>query len=158
MPAIELTPAQRKDLRGQAHHLDPVVMIGGDGLTPAVEREVDGALNAHGLIKVRMFSDDRAGREAMLEQLAQSLGAAAVQHIGKLLVLWRPPAEKEKARSGQRQPGPRIVRLVKPSKHPARAPLSRKVKVLGNQRVTSGGLIKRARPKSAASSKKRAAQ
>ena len=156
MPAIELTPAQRKDLRGQAHHLDPVVMIGGDGLTPAVEREVDGALNAHGLIKVRMFSDDRAGREAMLEQLAQSLGAAAVQHIGKLLVLWRPPADKARAEREDRKPGPRTVKLVKPSKHPARAPTARKVKVLGNQRVTAGGLIKRARP-APRSAKKKAA-
>ena len=66
MTAIALTPAQRKEHRAGAHHLEPVVMIGADGLTPAVEREVDGALKAHGLIKVRVFSDDRAAREAML--------------------------------------------------------------------------------------------
>lgn len=157
MPAIELSPAQRKDLRGQAHHLDPVVMIGGDGLTPAVEREVDAALAAHGLIKVRVFSDDRAAREAALQHLSHALGAAPVQHIGKLLVLWRPPAEKDKTVREDRKPGPRVVKIVKPSKHPARAPVARKVRVMGNERVTAGGLIKRARTRSAASTKKRAA-
>lgn len=120
-------------------------MIGGDGLTPAVEREVDGALRAHGLVKVRVFSDDRQQRESMLATLAERLAAAPVQHIGKLLVLWRPPVDKpETAREG-RGAGPRVVKIVKPSKHPARAPVSRSVKVLGNQRVTAGGLIKRAR-------------
>ena len=63
MAAIELTIAERKQHRADAHHLDPVVLIGSDGLTPAVRREVDAALNAHGLIKVRVFGDDRAERE-----------------------------------------------------------------------------------------------
>ena len=66
MPAISLTSHQRKEKRSEAHHLDPVVLIGGDGLTPAVIRETDAALNAHGLIKVRVFSDERASRELML--------------------------------------------------------------------------------------------
>lgn len=157
MPAIELTPAQRKDLRGQAHHLDPVVMIGGDGLTPAVEREVDGALNAHGLIKVRMFSDDRAGREAMLEQLAQSLGAAAVQHIGKLLVLWRPIPPKEKAEREDRGAGPKVVKVLKFSKSGNHRPQVKKVKVLGNQRLAAGGELKRARKRVTSIKKKLAA-
>jgi len=65
MPAITLTPAQRKAHRADAHHLDPVVMIGGEGLTPAVVKETDAALKAHGLIKVRVFSDERDSREAM---------------------------------------------------------------------------------------------
>jgi RNA-binding protein len=145
MPAIELTPAERKDKRGQAHHLDPVVMIGADGLTAAVEREIDVALKVHGLIKVRMFSDDRGQREAALTSLADKLAAAPVQHIGKLLVLWRPPVEKEKTERQGRKPGPRTVKIVKPSKHPARAPQSKQVRVLGNERVTAAGLIKRAR-------------
>ena len=156
MPALELTPAERKDMRGQAHHLDPVVMIGADGLTPAVQREVDAALKAHGLIKVRMASDDRSSREAALAQLSDALDAAPVQHIGKLLVLWRPPAAKEKVRAEDRKPGPRVVKIVKPSKHPARAPVARKVKVMGNERVTAGGLIKRARTRAGSSPKKRA--
>ena len=90
MPQIQLTPAQRKEHRAMAHHLDPVVMVGGDGLTPAVKKEIQNALNAHGLIKVRVFSDDRMARETMLQTLAEDLNAAPIQHIGKLLVLWRP--------------------------------------------------------------------
>ena len=69
MTAINLTPAQRKDKRADAHHLDPVVMVGSDGLTPAVQKEIDAALNAHGLIKVRVFSDERATREAIFATL-----------------------------------------------------------------------------------------
>ncbi|RYH36257.1 MAG: YhbY family RNA-binding protein, partial [Alcaligenaceae bacterium] len=90
MPLIQLTPAERREHRAQAHHLDPVVLIGGDGLTPAVQKEVNAALNAHGLIKVRVFSDDRVAREQVYQQLANDLNAAPIQHIGKLLVLWRP--------------------------------------------------------------------
>ncbi|MDO9291652.1 MAG: YhbY family RNA-binding protein, partial [Hydrogenophaga sp.] len=96
MPQITLTPAQRKVHRADAHHLDPVVLVGGDGLSPSVKKEIDNALKAHGLIKVRVFSDDRAARELMLKTLADELDAAPIQHIGKLLVLWRPMPEKEK--------------------------------------------------------------
>src|SRR5215203_5228170 len=67
MPQIQLTIAERKARRAEAHHLDPVVMIGNDGLTPAVKKEADAALKAHGLIKIRVFSDDRSAREAMLQ-------------------------------------------------------------------------------------------
>jgi RNA-binding protein YhbY len=77
MTAIQLTPAERKEHRSSAHHLDPVVMIGGDGLTPAVRKEVDQALKAHGLIKVRVFSDDRAAREAMLADAGRHAGRRA---------------------------------------------------------------------------------
>ena len=70
MSAIQLTPAQRKIHRAEAHHLDPVVMIGNDGLTPAVIKEAEMALNAHGLIKIRVLGDDRRAREAMFVALA----------------------------------------------------------------------------------------
>ena len=109
MPQIQLTPAERKAHRAEAHHLDPVVMIGGDGLTPAVRKEADLALNAHGLIKIRVLGDDRAAREAIFQQLADELNAAPIQHIGKLLVLWRPIPAKEKAVDEDRMPGPRAM-------------------------------------------------
>ena len=157
MPAIELTPAERKEKRGEAHHLDPVVMIGADGLTPAVLKETEAALKAHGLIKVRMLSDDRAAREATLATLAEQLGAAAVQHIGKLLVLWRPIPEKAAVAKDDRKPGPRTVKLVSFSKSGNHRPTVKKVKVFGNQRVTAGGQIKRAKAR-AASVKKKAQQ
>jgi len=145
MPQINLTPAQRKDKRADAHHLDPVVMIGADGLTAAVIKETDAALKAHGLIKVRVFGDDRAAREAMLNTLCDQLDAAPIQHIGKLLVIWRPIPEKVKSERDDAQPGPRVVKIVKFSKSGNHRPQVSKVKVMGNERVTQGGEIKRAK-------------
>ena len=145
MPQITLTTAQRKVHRADAHHLDPVVLVGGDGLSPAVKKEIDAALNAHGLIKVRVFSDDRAAREGMLHTLTDELSAAPIQHIGKLLVLWRPMPEKEKAVDEERMPGPRDVKVLKFSKRGGQRPEMKVVRVLGNQRLTSGGQIKRAK-------------
>lgn len=157
MPAIQLTPAQRKEKRGEAHHLDPVVLIGADGLTAPVLKEADAALKAHGLIKVRMFSDDRSQREAALAAMADQLNAAPVQHIGKLLVLWRPiPAKAKAERDDERMAGPRTVKIVKFSRSANHRPQVKKVKVLGNQRVTAGGSIKRARVVKSTSVKKKA--
>ena len=156
MPAIVLTPAQRKEHRAAAHHLDPVVMIGADGLTDAVAKEADAALKAHGLIKVRVFSDDRAAREALLGELAGRLNAAPIQHIGKLLVLWRPiPMKAAPEAEADRGAGPRVVKLVKFSKSGNHRATVKKVKVLGNERVTAGGLIKRAKPRAAGGVKKK---
>ena len=157
MPAIQLTPAQRKDKRADAHHLDPVVLIGAEGLTPAVRKEVDAALNAHGLIKVRVFSDERETREALLATLADELGAAAIQHIGKLLVLWRPIPPKEKVEREGAKPAPKLVKIVKFSKSGNHRPQVKKVRVLGNQRVTPGGNIRRAKKPRTTSVKKTAA-
>jgi putative YhbY family RNA-binding protein len=145
MPAIELTPAQRKEKRAEAHHLVPVVMIGGDGLTASVLKETDSALNAHGLIKVRVFSDDRVEREAIFARLSNELNAAPIQHIGKLLVFWRPIPPKEKAERDDRKPGPKVVKILKFSKSGNHRPQVKKIKVLGNQRVAAGGQIKRAK-------------
>lgn len=148
MPAIELTTAERRALRADAHHLDPVVMIGGDGLTPAVVKETDSALKAHGLIKVRVLGDDRAVREEIFAQLCDQLNAAPIQHIGKLLVIWRPVPEKDAGQDADSKRGgaaPREVKILKFSKSGTRRPEVKKVTVLGNQRVTPGGLIKRAK-------------
>ena len=155
MAAIQLTPAQRKEHRAEAHHLDPVVMIGSEGLTPAVLKEIDSALNAHGLIKVRVFSDDRAARELMYQELAADLNAAPVQHIGKLLVLWRPMPEKERAVNEDRMAGPKDVKVMKYSKRGGQRPEIKTLRVLGNQRLTAGGQVKRAKPKRQVSVKKR---
>ena len=154
MTAIALTPAQRKTLRSQAHHLDPVVLIGADGLTPAVLKETDAALKAHGLIKVRMFADDRSAREEALGRLAAELGAAPVQHIGKLLVLWRPRPEVHASENDPARPAPRMVKILKFSKSGNHRPQIKKVTVYGNQRVTSGGSIKRAKPRTTSVKKK----
>lgn len=86
----QLTPAQRKYLKSLAHPLKPVVMIGSGGLSEAVIAEADRALAAHELIKARVLNDDRTEREGWLSALCLALDAAPVQHIGKLLVLYRP--------------------------------------------------------------------
>ena len=148
MPKIELTPTQRKAHRAEAHHLDPVVMIGGDGLTPAVHKEADQALNAHGLIKIRVLEGDRAARDAMFQQLADELNAAPIQHIGKLLVLWRPKPAKDRGTPDEdRMAGPKDVKVLKYSKRGGQRPEVRVVRVLGNQRLTTGGKVKKSAPK-----------
>jgi putative YhbY family RNA-binding protein len=150
---IELTPAQRKEHRAAAHHLDPVVMIGNDGLSAAVKKETDAALRSHGLIKVRVLSDDRHARQAMLETLVEELDAAPIQHIGKLLVLWRPIPPKEKKIDEERRAGPREVKVLKATR-PGQRPEVKVLKVLGNQRLTPGGKVKRAKKPAQRSIKK----
>ena len=159
MSAIELTPAERKVHKAAAHHLAPVVHIGAEGLTPAVTKEADGALKAHGLIKIRVLSDDREARADMLATLADRLGAAPIQHIGKLLVLWRPQPAKDKERTidEDRMPGPRDVKVLKYSKRAGQRPEVKQLRVLGNQRLTPGGQIKRAKKPKLKSVKKRQA-
>lgn len=84
-----LLPAFRRQLRAHAHALHPVVSIGHHGLTPPVLHEIDVALTAHELIKVRVASDERDERDALLERICAQLDCAPVQQIGKLFVLWR---------------------------------------------------------------------
>ena len=146
MARIELSIADRKVHRAEAHHLDPVVMIGSDGLTPAVTKEIEAELKAHGLIKVRMLGDDRLESERVFDTIPDDLGAAQIQHIGKLLVFWRPPVKKDKAVDEDRKPGPREYKLLKYSSRGGQRPEVRKVRVLGNQRLTTGGIVKKAKP------------
>ena len=94
-----LSPAERQKLKGRAHSLDPVVMIGADGLSAAVIAEIDRALKSHELIKVRVNAD-RDGREAMLGEICAKTGAQPVQHIGKILVVFRQrPVDSAPSRS-----------------------------------------------------------
>ena len=149
MPAIALTPAQRKVHRAEAHHLNPVVIIGNGGLTPAVVKEAGRALSSHGLIKVKVLADDRAAREALMTELADRLDAAPIQHIGKLIVLWRPLPPKEKTARDERMPGPRTLKIVKFSKSGNHRATVKKVTVLGNERITRGGIVKRHKARTA---------
>ena len=84
-----LTPAERKALKGRAHKLEPVVIIGNKGLTDQVVNEVDVALKAHELIKVRAPGLERDDREETLRTLCERTGAEAVQIIGKVFVMYR---------------------------------------------------------------------
>ena len=150
---LKLTPAERSALRSEAHALNPVVIIGEAGLTPSVVKEIDASLNAHGLIKVRVFGDDREARVGMYETICEQLDAAPIQHIGKLLVLYRPKKEAAKERSGKSGKGLREVTIVKPSPSGTKRPTVTKVILKGNERVTAGGNIKRAKPRQTSSKK-----
>ena len=86
---VELSPARRRELKARAHALDPVVLVGGSGLSVRVLAEIDRSLKIHELIKVRVNGADRSTREAILDEICRQTGAQAVQHIGKVLVLFR---------------------------------------------------------------------
>jgi len=106
--ATELTPAQRQALKGRAHALDPVVLIGNAGLTPAVLAEIHRALDSHELVKIRILGDDRQARERLMAEICGATGAAPVQHIGKVIVVFR-----ERPEESQPEPPPRAVKAAK---------------------------------------------
>jgi len=104
---LPLSSVERRELRARAHNLDPVVLISENGVTEGVLKEIEVNLNAHELIKIRVFGDSRENRIAYLEKICTELGAAAVQHIGKLLVVYRPnPAAATKAPNNQKSRRP----------------------------------------------------
>ena len=90
-----MNPKQISYLRGLAHNLNPVVMIGNNGMTDNVIKEIELNLNAHELNKIKVASDDRALRLQMLNDIAEKTNAVAVHHIGKQLVIYR---KSEKAK------------------------------------------------------------
>ncbi len=89
---LNLSVSQRLELKGRAHALKPVVIIGNAGLTPAVLDEIERSLKSHDLLKVRVMNDDRAARDAMMTEICEIVKAGPVQHIGKILVIYRPLA------------------------------------------------------------------
>jgi RNA-binding protein len=172
MPALSLSAEQRSELRSAAHALKPVVLVGAEGLTDAVLKEIKVHLAAHQLIKIRVFGDEREERIAIYEEICDRLNAAPIQHIGKLLVIWQPEqvaAKTTTARAGargtvkrpagdvpsagdaRRGAAPRVVKVVKASDNPMRKPKAQKVTVKGNERVTQGGNIKRAKKRQTSS-------
>ena len=133
---LDITADQRRELRARAHALNPVVSISQNGLSESVMQEISTSLDSHAyavsrrrwraglsesvmqeistsldsheLIKIRVFSDDRDVREQYLASICEQLGAAPVQHIGKLLVVWRPlPAPRVPPRLRRSPPVPR---------------------------------------------------
>ena len=89
-----LTNKERAHLKARAHALEPVVHIGGAGVTDALVAEVERALTAHELIKVKVGTDDRAARGALGDEICARTAATAVHRVGKVLILWRArPAE-----------------------------------------------------------------
>ena len=88
-----LTPRERAHLKARAHTLEPVVQTGSAGLTDALVAEIDRALTAHELIKVRVGVADREQRVGIGDEICARTGAIAVHRVGKILILWRPRAE-----------------------------------------------------------------
>jgi len=84
-----LSPGERKGLKARAHKLEPVVIIGGKGLTDEVVAEIDRALTAHELIKVRAPGLERNERDEALQDICARTGAEAVQQVGKVFVVYR---------------------------------------------------------------------
>ena len=78
----------RKELRTRAHKLEPVVIIGAKGVTPEVLAEIDRALKAHELIKVRALLE-RTDREVAFEAVCEHTGAEKIQQVGKVCVIYR---------------------------------------------------------------------
>ena len=97
--ALKLTTKQIAHLRGLAHSLNPVVMLGNNGLTDNIMKEIELNLNAHELIKIQVAGDDRDARKAIYDEICAKTNALAVHHIGKQLVVYRASETiKEKAK------------------------------------------------------------
>jgi len=92
--SLVLTSAQNRFLRGQAHELKAMLQVGGKGVTDAVAAEVDGALEHHELIKVRIAAEDRETRDGVIAALVERSGAALVQRIGHVAILYRPSRDR----------------------------------------------------------------
>lgn len=109
--SLQLSPVERRALKARAHALEPTVLIGSGGLTPAVAGEIDRSLTAHELIKVRILGDDRDAREDILKRICDDLGASPVQHIGKILVVYRPkPEAPAKPKPKAKRKAPRALK------------------------------------------------
>ena len=103
---LTLTVLQRQNLKARAHPLKPTVMIGSAGLTSSVLEEIGRSLKSHELIKIRVMDGDRKAREAILEEICTQLDAAAVQHIGKTLVVYLPQEDIPEKKPAQRKRKP----------------------------------------------------
>lgn len=90
-----LTPRERQKLKARAHALEPVIHVGQAGVTDKLLKEIDRALTAHELIKIKVAGADREAREAQCDDIVSRSGASEVQRVGKVLVLWRPRPEDE---------------------------------------------------------------
>lgn len=112
MSLIELSSKERSVLRAAAHALKPVVQVGeNNGLTPAVLKEIDHSLTAHGLIKVRVAGDDRENRLMMLQAICDELNCISIAHFGKVLTLFRPAPQHAHLLADAKPPVERSKRL-----------------------------------------------
>lgn len=92
---MNLSNKQKQYLKGEAHHLKHVVMIGANGLTEGVLAEIENALEYHELIKVKISAEDRDTKKLICEAIIRESGAIQVQLIGSILTLYK-PSEQQK--------------------------------------------------------------
>jgi len=92
---MSLNKKQIQHLKGTAHSLKPVVMLGNNGLTEAVVAEIDYALNHHELIKIKIPTDDKETKALIVEAICRETKSTQIQVIGKTLVIYRESAEKK---------------------------------------------------------------
>ena len=109
-----LSTAERRLLKARAHALSPVVTVSDERLSAAVLKEIDASLKAHELIKIRVTGDDRDLRQALLGEICNRTGGSPVQHIGKILVVYRENAEAP-APAPKKRPGRKLPRRTKQS-------------------------------------------
>ena len=98
---VELTSDQKKALRGLGHHLDPVVYTGKEGLSPSLLKSLEAALKSHELIKIKIGQNCPLERNTAGQELAASTGAALVQVIGRMILLYRPNPDLPEAKKIQ---------------------------------------------------------
>ena len=111
-----ISPMERRSLKARAHSIHPVVIVSGAGLSESVMAEIERCLKAHELIKIRVSGDDRTQREALLDRICEHTGASPVQHIGKILVVYRekPAPSAPKRAPAMKSARPRAPRRPKP--------------------------------------------
>ncbi len=119
----ELPAAERKALKARAHGLNPILQLGEKGLTDAVVAEIERAIDAHELIKIRAAPLNRDEREVALASICERTGAHAIQHIGKMLIVYRRKPEEPKsptrtARPKSRTSSPRQAFERRPRRRP----------------------------------------
>ena len=100
---MSLSPEQRREYRGIAHNLKPVIIVGDKGLSEGLQDELERALNDHELIKVKLVVGDREARQAVAESICAQTGAALIQSMGGILLLLRRTAK----------PDPRLSNLIR---------------------------------------------
>lgn len=121
-PMKTLTPTDRRALKARAHALKPVVMISDAGLSAGVLTEIERGLKSHELIKIKVSGDDRERRETLLAEICERSGASAIQHIGKILIVYREnPKPVVRVRPVVRKPPPARRAKAPPARNASRS-------------------------------------
>ncbi len=114
MSELIIDRALRMKLRAESHGLDPLVLLGQNGLTDAVLKEIEKALNAHELVKIRIPGEDREEKDEIVARIADATSSAVVQKIGKTVTVWRPAPEEKKKEEQETLPASVRARAEKP--------------------------------------------